>query len=339
MKKNSAIKTFANRYIDQELLSLAALSIDPTMYKMGGPTSPTMFEQIVGAARNYFSNHWDEKRPIWSAVNLIAPEAVLFILKGSPLGWIISIAMSMFHIDLGSIFESIFKTLKPDVEKGKAPTEDQIRAAATSAVETHTQDQSKVDDFYAFDAQSFDKKIRKIRILKLATLNSTAQKFPFNLFSFKGILIALCVTIFVTLIGDIFAKIAGLRSGLDQNVAVPQEQTAAPTAQPTQTKFKVKGSYNPNENKNTTVAWAESIPNTPESISNMLVMFAKDVYDGLGNLDSVIESTPAFQTVKNNFVFYNHRAGSNPPVLIPEDYKSRKQIVDQFIDEVAEAAK
>jgi hypothetical protein len=70
----------------------------------------------------------------------------------------------------------------------------------------------------------------------------------------------------------------------------------------------------------------------------MLVQITKDVYGGLDGKDGIIRSSPAFQAVKDNIVWYNtHNEGSSI-TFIPGLFKSKKQLVDYFIDDVAKSA-
>jgi hypothetical protein len=80
----------------------------------------------------------------------------------------------------------------------------------------------------------------------------------------------------------------------------------------------------------------ENIPNNTSSISNMLVNFAKEVYDSLNGKESLITSSSGFNVVKDRIVWYNRTSAGAPFIAIPKYFISKKHIVDYFIDEVAE---
>lgn len=104
----------------------------------------------------------------------------------------------------------------------------------------------------------------------------------------------------------------------------------------TQKKFKVKSTYK-EENKNQGKdVWEERYTADLQSIKRMVLNFAKDVYQGLDNLDNVIMNTAGFETVVNNIYHANRDNLLAPITIIPIAFTSKKDIVDLFIDEVAE---
>ena len=112
---------------------------------------------------------------------------------------------------------------------------------------------------------------------------------------------------------------------------------AAPKS--TQTKFSIKPGYvDTRYNTSDDTNWIEKISNNKSSIENMLVSFVKEVYDGLNGQDALIRSVPGFQITADNIAWYNHSSVGDPIVFIPKHFTSKKQLVDNFIDQIAARA-
>jgi hypothetical protein len=344
MKKNSAIKAYADYYIEREVIITGMLSVDPSFYKEA--QSASFFSGLTDMASSYFKNHWDEDNKTASVLEMVAPAAIFGLLSALGLhktGLLGGLLFSVFHIDLHGILQSIFDELAPYLKRGEKLTKDKVNNAVSNAVPAA--DQSKADTHDAFESQSFEKELRSIRKMKLCV----AAKKPVTPAASRHWLIRLLGWLFTFILtaggfmiaGDAIAALVGLPSGFTQNVAKHEDKpgSAAPVTRvtPTQTKFPVKKSYNINENRSDN--WTVNASNTLEGISDMLVSFAKSVYDGLDNLDSVITSSPTFQIVRDHLFEYNHKSEGASFIFIPKGLASRKQIVDLFIDDVAERAK
>ena len=137
--------------------------------------------------------------------------------------------------------------------------------------------------------------------------------------------------------GDVINKFMGRPNALDNTVqqGKPVESIPAPKHVSTQTKFPVQPGYHEEH----AAGWAENVPNNASAIEGMLIGFAKQVYKGLDGLESNIKSTVGFQVIRDRIVNYNLSSEGDPVVYIPNYFTSKKQIVDYFIDDVAEKAK
>lgn len=125
------------------------------------------------------------------------------------------------------------------------------------------------------------------------------------------------------------------------SVTGPSSQTADPapaTHVATQTKFKLQPGLNDPPRNTGQDIWVESVANDKPSIESMVLSFAKQVYQGLNGLDNVIRSTPGFQVISERIEDFNHSSAGNAMVAIPPYLKTKKQIVDLFIDDVAQKA-
>jgi hypothetical protein len=139
--------------------------------------------------------------------------------------------------------------------------------------------------------------------------------------------------------GDVVNKFLNRPNAIDGTIQKghPTETvSAAPINVSKQKKFPVKSGYVSEKYNIGESIWSEDISNDPGSIENMLIDFAKDVYDGLNGKENIIRTSPAFQVVKDRIVWYNHTSPRAPMVWLPRYFSSKKQIVDYFIDDVAD---
>jgi hypothetical protein len=133
--------------------------------------------------------------------------------------------------------------------------------------------------------------------------------------------------------GDVANEAFGQPSALSGTYQRGQEapSPAAPVGpKSTQTKFPSKGDG----------ALPSSMPivNNAQNIENMLIQFTKDVYSGLDGKEGLIRNSPAFQAVKDNIAWYNIHNEGSAITFLPGNFKSKKQLVDYFIDDVAKSA-
>jgi hypothetical protein len=141
--------------------------------------------------------------------------------------------------------------------------------------------------------------------------------------------------------GDVVNKFLNRPNALDGTMQKVEpidqsSQSAIPVNVSKQKKFPVKSGYAPEKYNVGDSLWMERVTNNSGSIEYMLVNFAKTVYDGLDGKESLIKSSPAFQVVKDRIVQYNHSSPESPMIWLPRYFGSKKQIVDYFIDDVAD---
>lgn len=142
--------------------------------------------------------------------------------------------------------------------------------------------------------------------------------------------------------GQLIRKFLGMSNAFDGPAPAGKDsggEQAAPQSQPStshQTKFKVQPNYKDIQMRSSGEFWIENVPNNESSIEEMLVNFAKQVYQGLDGQESVIKSSPGFEVILKRIVNFNRGSKGNQSIIIP--FNSKKQIVDFFIDDVAEKA-
>lgn len=365
MISNSEISFYVDSLMAETLLSDNTL----TKQAQGGLISG-LKDKIV----HYVSNHIDPNNKAGSLLNILAPGVVTVALNAMGLGkigFLFGLAMDFFHINVSGIFSTIYEKIKGILGGGKQMTSADVDGIVHSAVIDHappgteeeaaqaeTKVKSKTQAASLRDAKlvklamaEYEKvsmKIKKEPLKKEALLKEFLSFFIGGKARTAGVLAKVLGFIFKVFIasaglmvaGDVANSVLGRPSALNNTIqnGKPVEQVHTPLVVSTQTKFKLNPSYK-NEVKNTGGSlWTEDISNDSNSITSMLVMFAKQVYSGLDGLENTIKGTGGFQVIRDKIVSYNKSAAGDPVVYIPKTLTSKKEIVDTFIDDVAERA-
>lgn len=335
---------------------------------------------LAATVGNYFNAHVDPDNKTKSMVNLLAPGVVWKTLSAIGLPWwfniLVGLLMSVFHVDVYDILDSIGRKLGEMISSGHQFTSSQVDEIVHSTVQEHAKaptQQDAVEGVNKLHSHSSMRDLRDAKLFKLAMIEygqnrivSTAQlgrrKPPtqqsmFEWFTNKqnkhvSFLSRILSWIFKVSLASAGFMVAGdvinaflhrpsaltgtLQHGKPVETA-PVGTSIAPEHTSTQTKFPVNSSYH-EEDLNRAAAWSVPVHNNPTSIENMLVDFAKQVYQGLEGHEENIKAAPSFKVVADAIEWFNHTSESAPVVFIPHMFHSRKQIVDQFIDDVAAKA-
>jgi hypothetical protein len=348
-------------YVDT--LIVETIMGDPSLVKRGDTNG--MLSGVAPLITDYVSQHINPEDKVGSVIDMLAPTAIfgLFKLFGhGTLGLLFGVLASALHINIGGMVEVLWQEVKNTLSNGQKVVPSQIDSAVSQAVQQYApqeEDQSPADTMENSIAQD----LRHARGLRLSLEQYDRQLFRLTkqtipeqqLFAYaigRGarttsmlgrilgwiFKVALMSAGFMVA-GDVANKMLGRPNALSGNYQAGSPQTASPAAVPTpittQTTFKVNPSY---QNTPAPQPWAENVTNDASSIENMLVNFTKDVYAGLDGKESAIQSSPTFQAVRDQIVWYNHAAAGEPKVYLPSMYANKKAIVDHYIDEVAKAS-
>jgi hypothetical protein len=321
------MKPDLNIYIDY-LTANEILSDRLQKKAQGGFIAP-----LLGTVENEFKSHFDSNNKLDSVINFLGPGAVSTLVKLLTGSWWMSalagLLFSIFHVDLASIIHSMWNALFGDIKSG-------------------TVTPSKIDSVANDIAGSFgaisEANEHDLYLIKLAVLNKTAILGSSKVI---GLVTKIIGFIFKTVLtsaglmiaGDVANKAVGRPSGFIPGTLFGGKETNVQpeTVHSTQTKFKVSPSYKDVKHINTN--WIENITNNKYNIENMVANYAKEVYPQLNSMDGIIKSSPAFQDVVEQIEFYNNTTAGESLVFIPRQFSSKKQLVDHFIDEVAEKTK
>jgi|WetSurMetagenome_2_1015567.scaffolds.fasta_scaffold215494_1 hypothetical protein len=321
---------------------------------------------LMDQVKSYVGNQIDPNDKAGSLMNILGPGAIFTTFKALNLGWLgllLSLSMRVFHIDVSRMIKSIWNKLGDLIKGDKQVTSAQVDSIVQGVAQEHMTPVTKEDEAAAhklLTKSNYDELMHDVNIIKLTmvsyatgslkkeaaffdwltgkkknTTNILARVLGWTLkvgLSAAGLMVA----------GDVVNKFLDRPNAFDgsyqqgKEVGRPSELSNAPVnPATTQTKFKLKSSYRP-ENLNINMPWTVGITNTVSNINSMLTQFTKDVYDGLDGKESLITSTAGFRAVADRIAFYNRSSLNSPSVWIPSEFKSKKQMVDYFIDDVAE---
>jgi len=302
---------------------------------------------LLEAVKNYANNHIDPNDKINSVLKILAPAGIsmIFGALGFPwLGGFLGLAISVFHIDVPSILRGIYSQLSGEIQTGNKLTSNQVNNIVHSNVQDYLSLSSDDEVKSSLDQlkQSFKQDIRIVKLAMISTASITdlfnKQKVASgNVFSkiLSWIINIVLAAAGFLVVGDVVNKFLGRPNAFDNTLHNGKEEETIPTHTSSQTKFKVNPNYHDDHLNN----WSENISNNKSSINQLLLNIAKEVYPDLNNLDEIIESAPEFQALLDQIVFYNHTSQGDHQVWIPKEYTSKKQLVDTFIDQVAQNSK
>lgn len=341
----SNYKSQVNNYVDSlvvETLVGGDLSKVAQDAASGG-----MMSGIADKIKGYVSNNIDPNDKAGSLLNMIAPGIIstTFSLLGlGRIGMVLGLLARMFHFDLSGILKSIYDGLKEELSGGKSTTSENVHTIVQNAVQSNTTAAASPPTANPTVAQQ----LRRAQILKLALGSNDKNK----LLAFGAItpspsiftqILSFIFRVIVSsaglmVAGDTMNHFLGRPNAIDNPIrgGQPVENGPPTPAGPRQTRFPLNPSYQDSVKNSGGNNWIENVPNNTSSIEQMLLGFAKDVYSGLNGQESVIQSDPYFQNLVETISWYNHESPGGPIVFIPRMFTSKKQLVDQFINDVAE---
>ena len=291
-------------------------------------------------------------------------------------GFLLGLLMDVFHVDVSGMLTSLWNKVKEMISGGNKASSQQVDAATESTVQEFNKPPSAEEEQQGMQALkqrqeqpstnlADDKVIYSslellddARMFRLALINYEVQALRLTKEGFdktagffgatksKGTNILAKIFGWVIKIalasaglmvaGDVANEALGRPSALSGTYQRGQESstpasTPAPAApRSTQTKFPSKGDS----------PLPASLPmvNNEQNIENFLVQITKDVYSGLDGKENIIRNAPAFQAVKDNIAWFNIHNKGSAITFLPGMFKSKKQIVDYYIDDVAKSA-
>lgn len=372
MKSNSEINFLVDAMIIQTLLDDGSLSKTAGLADMG----EQIIEKVKHYVGNNVDSK--DKTGSFLNIAGPGLLAVIMSGMGLPwLGTLIGFAMRFFHIDVAGILRKIVNSLKGIVTGDKETSSAQVDAVVQDAVQEHTPPSTEEeaaaarkedpklfgnDQQKANDPTTVAQALRSARMVKLGMITFAALEDTHSLESRAGLLdifksqkagsatalskilgwifkiiLASCG---LMVAGDVANLALGRPSALNDTVkdGKPVEQNSTPAIskpRTTQTKFKLQPSYHETSKSG---KWKVNIDNNAASISNMLIGFAKQVYQDLDGLENEIMDTAGFRVIRNRIINYNQFSAGDSWVDIPKEFDSEKDIVDHFIDDVAKSS-
>jgi hypothetical protein len=357
INSHDTIKFYVDTFIVEQFIR------DPALIKKA---APAFIESLLEKAKNYFENRLGKSDdPVSTILDLLGPVAISATLTGLgiPGGFIAGLIMSVFGINLSEIVKSIYDKVKGYFNENKnVPIKENaerlitqmpsvVDASADPHFPTITEEEADKrmtpEIARTITANNISVQLHNVRIVKLALIQYEFEKTAGLLTGFLklvgksfGTLKTSVFSLLKTILSWIFraALLVIGGHGLNRvfNVQSPSllDKQISPVKKSTQKVFKEKPAGNIVRNQSG--YWAENYNNNKSGISDMLVKFAKDSYEGLDGLEQIIMSTIGFQEVVDTIEEYNHTSQGASVVFIPQAFTTKTSIVDLFIDEVAE---
>lgn len=351
MNNSSAISFYVDTLLVETVLG------NPKLIKTA--TSGVVSE-LLEKVKEYVSSHIDPNNKVESLANILSPGVVAMGFKALGLGWLgflISIAMSVLHINVGSIISSIWGSLKGMLSGDKQVTSQQVDNIVQSAVqqEAPLNEQEKSE----LQTNTFDQHMRDARMLRFAleeyqrqTLRLTKENIILkeaklsSLFGRKAKTTSLLTKILgwifkvalasvgLLVAGDVVNKFIGRPNAIDgtYQAGKPSSETISQPKTPlaTQTKFPFKN--------DSPIPFMIPLINSNNNIENLIIQWAKDTYSGLDGKEHLIQNSPGFKIIKDRIVWYNARSEGDQGIYIPKNFATKRSLVDLFIDDVAKNA-
>lgn len=344
-------------YVDTMIVN-TILSDDPFLKtaQSGG-----MAANLIDTVKNYVSSKIDSSNKTESFTNIVGP-GLISVMMGGWLGPLIGFGLRAFHINLYEIMTSIFHRLTGSLHgKNQLDSEhiDQVTAEIVNEHVGNATPQELDQSVQELDQEhklTVTQELRNAQLVSLAFLEyKSAQRFKrpyrnsFTAFNQRKTQMRSWITVVLSLLfkvafasaglmilGDAANLLVGGPNSFDGTIKNDKPVAQTSTVISTQKKFP---ETHPGANNTRPANWTESVSNTKEGIENMIINFAKNVYQGLDGQEANIRSTSGFEAIVDNILWFNHSSKGGPIVFIPSIFSSKKMLVDHFIDEVAEKAK
>lgn len=142
MISNSKVSFCVDTLLVETVLS------DPKFYKKAGFVS-----DLLTKVKDYFGNHIDPNNPTSSVINALAPGALWMMFSALGIGkwgFLLTLLMSIFHIDVAGMLNSLWEKVKGMVGSGKKVSSAQVDAAAESTAQEFSQPGSKEEAEQAY---------------------------------------------------------------------------------------------------------------------------------------------------------------------------------------------
>ncbi len=355
-----------------DTLVIETLLADPAMVKIaeeGGLVS-----SIVSTVSGYVSSHIDENNKIGSVLAILTP-GILSALGLPVVGFLVWLAKVIFRIDLAGIFSSIGsaiaskissvgKTTSEEIESivhksvlggsGGEPTESDVtRVQGLSQPNGEDSQPAKVSftlaeaKLFSYAMSDFVKKNPDLDInnlpmtataagalfsSKLVTFISGKNKFlKLFIFVLGWIVKVVVASAGLMVLEDAINGMLGRKSTVEEGAGTVNPVGLDTSS--TQTTYKVSPSYPQEALNNKYNRWIVQAPSNNIGVS--VTQWTTDVYPELKGHEDQIEATQGYKTLVKTIQNFNKGTASSL-TFIPRNYTSRKELVDTFIDEVAQ---
>lgn len=308
-------------------------------------------EDIAGAVKNYIKSQYDPERPVASILNLLTP-SILGSLGFPWVGFLLSLAKIVFGVNFTGIFQTIVDKLKSIFLTKKKPTTEQVNSIVDETIQNHFETgvenlggladllKQKTSAIQFRDqlislAKKYNNECPHDLLIKEAILGSALKSKTSNIFSklIKWVVTLSLGTAGLIAGGAAYSAITGKLPDPKQKTILPEKtiETPLPTKKPVSFKEGPKASsFKETHNNDKYNAWIE--PNHFSSIKEQLKDWAISIYPELKDNEQKIETSIDFKKTLDYFLKKNKDSASL--IVIPDDFSSIKDIVDQFAGDI-----
>lgn len=328
----------------KDKLILEAILIDDTMVKSA---QSGIFEGLFNKTKEYAKEQIKEDDKLGSIVDLLAP-GILWASGFKTISIILEVAQHWFGFSISKIFEEIATSIRSALTGNKQISSDNVEHIVSQAVQNNSGKEPTQEDLdkaqhYQITAELEleDVILYKTAIKQLSGQNIIKHAGLLQFIGLRGTTGSILIKVIkwavmaVLAAGGFLVATNAVDSvlGIGPKSKEPSDQSsqAISLKSSTQSLLKVNPSYE-EEKYNLTSHWIETVP--PSQIGNDILQWAKEIYPDLNNEDTTIENSSGFNQVVHLIQNYN-RTNTTDITFIPKSFTSKKEVVDQFIDEVA----
>lgn len=333
--------------INKDVQIVEALVSDRVLVKLGQSGG---MSSIIEKIKDYVVNNIKQE----GVINLLAP-GILGALGHPVLAIILKIAETWFGFDLGKIFGEIVDEVKSLISSHTKTTSEHINNVVHQAVMNNIGGEPTQSDYERITHKA-SMTLEEAKLYNLAVIGIMQEQVKegqarrglaklLDLRSPTALAITSIIGWLVKVVlwagglmvaDDVVHSILGSPKHDTSTTESPAQTETTISAPPvsTQTTLKVNPNYN-DIRMTTNERWIEPVP--PNNIADDIVQWTKDIYPDTKNLDAEIHNSPSFQQVVQTIDNYN-RTNTTDITFMPKIFTSRKNVVDRFIDEVAQKA-
>lgn len=322
------------QYIVKEMYEISTILHDTKLLKKA---DSNIFSSLFTATSQQVPEEAKKASTLRDALKFFSPGILYLVLNSLGFGiykYIFTFLASLFGFDIGAIFETIIDKLSSaNISKETPINPDDIHRVAISAAEQHIGNPSD---------EELEKRLRKgaylnnEQLFKLGFTNNKLKKYAAA--QTRGLLVKIIGSImsfvfraFLISAGfNILGYLGRKMFGIGETGKVPEKQLHRST----QTRFFQSETLS-TKAENVSSRW--QVPVTVSNIPDMLYNWAVEVYPEVKPYKNLIQSTDSFENLVNEIESANEGPDIGS-IFIPEHYHTKKSVVDQFIDDVANAA-
>lgn len=344
-------------YIEESILidDLFKLCYQPSIVKSASVYDELGLSSIFSSLVEYFKQafHWDEDVPGGFSVKLLNLMTPSLLFRANPLlGVIYLIGTSMFGVDLVDIIKSIIKKFSSNIDNKESISTSELQSATGLSAEAF-KDELIILIKQAYQEQEFKKEAygryygneksldfpwmftdKKAGLLQklfgnLGALRGKKLIFGFAMWIVKSIFLSLGLLA----VGGTAAKMLGIKpSHKSESQDSSQEEKDVTQSKPSSN----IATHNMREsNQGTPNIWVVPLVGN-KTVEDTLRIWTLDLYPELKDnpeIDAIIYKSTEFRDMVR-LLKSDYKKISSTYLVMPENFKNRKQVVDQFIDDV-----